>query len=70
MDIQVSSPNAVYITINKVTYYIDESMAEEGTIIDCWHEDDEYNRYRGKRIRKNKIKFSSSTLTNYFNSKL
>ena len=69
MNIQVSSPNAVYITINKVTYYIDESI-EEGTIIECWHEGDEYDIDDRSRSKRSKIKFASSTLTNYFNSKL
>ncbi len=39
MKIEVSSPNAVYITIKEYTYYIDSSMPEE-TIIDKWHKDD------------------------------
>ena len=69
MDIQVSSPNAVYIKINKVTYYIDESI-EEGTIIECWHEGDEYDIDDRSRSKRNKIKFASSTLTNHFNSNL
>ena len=70
MNIQISSPNAVYITINKVTYYIDESIVEEGTVIDCWHKDDEYDIGDRSRSKRTKIKFASSTLTNYFNSKL
>ena len=50
MNIKVTSPNAVYITMKDYTIYVDYSMPEE-LIIDKWHNtaDDLYGEFNNEK---------------------